>query len=269
MHELPIIQGLWIGNHLSLLEQLSIKSFLAHGYTYHLYSHNKIENVPRGVVLQDANTILPWEEMKDLLKNKIATAHIADYFRYLLIYRQGNVWADLDTICLRPIQLDVPYIFGWDGTQHSQIANGFFGAPAGCKLLYNCLNESKNIIKRRKHKWEESGPQLFSKQIKNCSLEPYAADSSKFYPLHWTESYKIICEKLPAYEQNQILEQSETLHVYNETFRKGLRRLLCHMKQKYEYGQLHAILHYLEFNKNKLYSPHTLLGKLQEKYLDT
>ncbi len=45
-----IVQGLWIGNKLSLLEQLSLKSFMANGHEYHLYIYDDVENIPEGTI---------------------------------------------------------------------------------------------------------------------------------------------------------------------------------------------------------------------------
>ena len=53
-----VIHGLWIGAHLSRMEDLSIRSFLAHGHEYHLYTYGRIDNVPDGVVIMDANEII-------------------------------------------------------------------------------------------------------------------------------------------------------------------------------------------------------------------
>ena len=50
-----IVQGLWIGTPLSKMEILSIKSFLQNGHPYHLYVYHRVDNVPEGVVLKDAN----------------------------------------------------------------------------------------------------------------------------------------------------------------------------------------------------------------------
>ena len=44
----PIIQSLWIGKELSVLEQLCICSFLKNGHNFHLYTYEKINNVPDG-----------------------------------------------------------------------------------------------------------------------------------------------------------------------------------------------------------------------------
>ena len=53
-----IVQSLWIGNHLSDMEIISIKSFIEHGYEYHLYCYDKIDNVPEGTIVKDGNEIL-------------------------------------------------------------------------------------------------------------------------------------------------------------------------------------------------------------------
>ena len=52
-----IIQSLWIGESLGKMEQLSAKSFIDHGHTYHLYTYGKVENIPEGVIVKDGNVI--------------------------------------------------------------------------------------------------------------------------------------------------------------------------------------------------------------------
>ena len=46
--------GLWVGDTLSTMERLSIASFLAQGYEYHLYVYQTVSNVPRGTILKAA-----------------------------------------------------------------------------------------------------------------------------------------------------------------------------------------------------------------------
>ena len=43
-----VVQSLWVGDRLSRMEYYSIKSFLVLGYTFHLYTYNKVKNVPKG-----------------------------------------------------------------------------------------------------------------------------------------------------------------------------------------------------------------------------
>ena len=54
-----IIQGLWVGPELSVMEQLSVSSFLRHGHQYHLYVYGDVKNIPAGAVVKDGNEILP------------------------------------------------------------------------------------------------------------------------------------------------------------------------------------------------------------------
>ena len=54
-----IIQSLWIGEALSKMEQLSIKSFRDFGHEYHLYTYGTVKNIPEGTVVKDGNEIVP------------------------------------------------------------------------------------------------------------------------------------------------------------------------------------------------------------------
>ena len=53
-----VIQGLWVGSELSLLERLSIASFLDNGHEFHLYVYGDVRNVPDGTTLKDGGEIL-------------------------------------------------------------------------------------------------------------------------------------------------------------------------------------------------------------------
>ena len=60
-----IIRSLWIGKEISFLEKLSMISFIRNGHLYYLYVYNDVKALPDGIVLKDANTIIP--------ENKILT----------------------------------------------------------------------------------------------------------------------------------------------------------------------------------------------------
>jgi hypothetical protein len=53
-----IIQGLWVGPELSVMEQLSVSSFLRHGHQYHLYVYEDVKNIPEGTTVKDGHEIL-------------------------------------------------------------------------------------------------------------------------------------------------------------------------------------------------------------------
>jgi len=99
------IRGFWIGSDLGFLEQASIYSFLYHGYNYELYTYGGIGNIPSKVKLLDASEIYPKEKVFDtnILNIKNEFQLFSDMFRYKLLYEKGGWWADLDTICMKPL----------------------------------------------------------------------------------------------------------------------------------------------------------------------
>ena len=55
-----IVNALWIGEHLSSVELLTIKSFLNNGHSFVLWAYDEIKTeLPKGVILKDANEIFP------------------------------------------------------------------------------------------------------------------------------------------------------------------------------------------------------------------
>ena len=107
-----IINSLWIGRPLGLIEQLSIASFLRNGCEYHLYCYEKIEGVPAGAIVRDASEILPASEIfyysHGLGKGSVAA--FANLFRYKLLFKRGGWWMDTDMVCLRPMEISEPVI---------------------------------------------------------------------------------------------------------------------------------------------------------------
>lgn len=93
-----IVNGLWVGEKLTLMEYSSIKSYMDLGYEYHLHTYNKIKNVPEGCIIKDANkTILE----ADLFNEKNSILPFSDLWRFMYIYKNGGIWVDLDMIALK------------------------------------------------------------------------------------------------------------------------------------------------------------------------
>ena len=84
-----IIQGLWIGTELSVMEQLSIASFLHSGHHYHLYVYDDLKHVPAGTVVRDASEILPSSSIFQY-KNRPSYAGFSNFFRYKLLLERGG-----------------------------------------------------------------------------------------------------------------------------------------------------------------------------------
>lgn len=146
-----IISGLWIGPRLSRFEHNSIKSYLKQGYQYNLYTYDKVENIPEGTNILDANEIL---DKKYFFHYEGLIAPFSDLFRYKLLYDKGGVWSDCDIICVRrlPSSKKMKYIFVAERTilkgafnscmktppytcKKKKVLNSFIRAPKGSELM--------------------------------------------------------------------------------------------------------------------------------------
>ena len=65
---MTVVQALWIEGPLSPMEELSVRSFLAHGHEVHLYSYDPHLAVPAGARLLPAAEVL--ESYKSLMAGK-------------------------------------------------------------------------------------------------------------------------------------------------------------------------------------------------------
>tara|TARA_R110002012_G_scaffold5445_1_gene24761 strand:+ start:412 stop:1236 length:825 start_codon:yes stop_codon:yes gene_type:complete len=113
-----IIQSLWYGSDLTLLEFSSIESFIRMGYEFHLYTYDTVKNIPDNCRIMDANTIIPKSE---LFNEHNSILPFSDIWRFMLLYKKGGIWADLDCICLKKIDcmITADLIFASERTMKS------------------------------------------------------------------------------------------------------------------------------------------------------
>lgn len=235
-----IIQSLWIGKSISVLERLSMTSFLANGHEYHLYSYDDLDGVPQGVQIKDANTVLD--------KNKIfayrktgGLGGFSNWFRYELLYCQGGYWMDLDMVCLKHLDLTDPYVFGWEADL-SLINACVLRFPVGdvCLewLLKMCRDINtwisfertrKNLFRivrritignKRQYLYPgETGPVGLTRAVKYCGLQDKAKPPDFFYPVPWN-SWQSIFDN--TYRDGaDFLEESYAIHLENERLRRN------------------------------------------------
>ncbi len=201
---LKTIASFWIGDPLSYVEHLVIRSFLDAGHPFVLYTLDDIGPVPDGVELRDAREIYaPAFDLGPGLRHNNAV--YSDIFRLLMIAKTGAIWADLDAYCLRPFILPTEYYFGYEQNGES-IANGVLGMPTDSLALARAteLVLSHNPIppfftKRRQGQylerakagesfgfenftWGASGPRLITHFLRETGEERFAMPKDVFYP---------------------------------------------------------------------------------------
>jgi mannosyltransferase OCH1-like enzyme len=233
-----IIQGLWIGTELSVMEQLSVASFLRNGHEYHLYIYDEIKNIPAGTVIKDASEILPPSRIFQY-KHFPTYAGFANFFRYKLLLEHGGWWVDTDTICLKPFDFPEEHIFATEKAEETEVVtSGIIKAPVGSQVMAYawevCQSKQPEQLV-----WGETGPRLMGEAVRKFSLEKYAQPHHTFCPLAYYEWHKLL-----EPDANVLLDESTyAIHLWNEKWRAA--------------GQ----------DKNLQYHENCLYEQLKKKYL--
>lgn len=231
---LPIIQSLWIGNELSLLERLVVSSFLANGHEFHLYSYSPIIGVPTGAIIKDANDII---KKSQIFTCNGSYALFADWFRWKLINRMGGYWVDMDVICLKPFDFTDDIVYGMQDKWSPAI--GVLKFPVGHELtsfmLHRCEEfygfrepiqiKIKNMLRRmvwgnRKDDlaWGHAGgPTGFRIALEKYGLLGIGKSVSIFYPVHYDNWQDIFTSV--QHDNIADLTCSFSVHFWNEMVR--------------------------------------------------
>lgn len=257
-----IMQGLWIGDRLSLLEQLSVKSFMSNGHEYHLYIYDHVKNIPSGVVIKNANEIISKKDVYQsefLIKNKLTYCGFSDYFRFKLLLDKGGFWTDLDVICLKHFDFKDDYIFCQDKSQGmTKIDTSIIKCPKN----NNMIKEIYEYIKKNPIKTTEKGKIIpfLGKMVYKYKLEKYAKKVNVFCSLPYTQLPKLVYKGFDIKDY----ENSYSVHVWNQMtdyLKEGL--LNSEKRDSFENKLFSKSI----IDKNKKYPSNTLLGSWQDMYL--
>ncbi|MFC0321990.1 glycosyltransferase [Gallibacterium melopsittaci] len=259
--ELEAIQMLWIGEKLSPIEQLSIRSFLANGHPVHLYVYEDVIGIPEGTTVLNANEIIPSNQIFKFLGSYAA---FADLFRWKLLLDKGGYYSDMDVICIKPFRFQCDIIVGWEqnGTLLTPTIMKFPAKSPLVEIMYNSAKYPLKIFRHDNWKvilkklyyfltrkemkaigWGEcAGPLALSRAYfyyqYNKKIIPL--DSDVFYPIYWTKVKKFI--EPDAISIDSLPKSTHAVHLWNEVWkREGM-------------------------DKNKRYASNTLLGELFNKY---
>jgi len=154
--ENKIVHTVWVGESLSLLEQLTIRSLQQHGHEVHLWAYNFVKNVPEGVILRDASEILPKNTIfsyqgipySGLPNNGIGSlSHWSDRFQMKLLSMVGGIYSQLDVTYFKPIEFKEDYLFIKYPTNILQTF--LMKCPKGSSFAIEAYSELKNNINSR------------------------------------------------------------------------------------------------------------------------
>jgi hypothetical protein len=211
-----IIQGLWIGERLSLMEQLCITSFLRHGHSFHLYVYQETAGIPPGTVVLDGNAILPASRIFTYREHKTYSG-FANFFRYKLLLEKGGWFVDVDTICVKPFHFSDEYVFSSEGINGRQLVNlGATKVPPGSQVMQYAWEACQNMNTSELN-WSQCGPTLVREAIEKCSLQQYVKPWTTFCPIHFSFWEQMLSQSISW----SFDDTTHAIHLWNELWRRA------------------------------------------------
>jgi hypothetical protein len=245
---------LWIGDRLSSIEALSMRSFLFFGHPVELYSYTEIEGVPPGVVQLDANRIV---DERGVFSVNGSYALFSDYFRFQLLLNQGGIWADSDLVCLKPFDFSDEVVLC--GETPGILSIGMLKMPAdhsiaramiarcgsppagllcpgkwemriarhigtryrtiykmGIQVMHWRLAERIALFSRLAPWGSIAGPRGFTEVVENSGAAVTVLKSSAMYPVPYRQWRDIFYDT--GWEKKIRLSDSYAIHLWNQKF---------------------------------------------------
>lgn len=192
------VSSLWVGPEFTLIQKISLASFIYYGHEVTLYVYDLNLEVPRGVIKKDAREIIPESE---IFYYHGSLAAFADCFRYKMIQDTGAMWVDADTVCFTDNFFDdVDTVFILEMSNPTTYAQGILKLPQHSQIVSDLVHESSRLKLENPDRliWGSFGPWLLTDLVKKHGLQEYAIDSelvnlySGCYdaPKFWDPKYK-------------------------------------------------------------------------------
>lgn len=236
---LPEIASLWIGESLSFLELLCLKSFVDAGHPVTLYTYGELRNPPDFCTIKDAREI--WDNTDILVHaGKKSPAIHADLWRIRLLRQTDAIWVDTDAYCHQPFRPVDGYLVGWESAEW--ITNGVLRLPrdSPALALFDDFLQRANVPpwwdarERREYltsaggvdfqtaPWGTTGPRGLTYFMKQTGEARHALPPHVLYP--WKVNRKGLAFRLPRYAEAYIQPDTISLHFYNSGFRRSLAK---------------------------------------------
>lgn len=169
------VQGLWIGQRLTSMEQRCISSFLRHGHEFHLYAYGPVEGLPTGATLRDAAEILPESGVFSYRSGfgQGSFSAFSNFFRYKLLLERGGWWVDTDVVCVRPFDFQDESVLGTEllepGSDRLVVSSSVIKQRAGSELMRWAWDECQRVS-TEELLWGQVGPKLMQRGVDTLGL---------------------------------------------------------------------------------------------------
>lgn len=213
------INSLWIGDSLSQMEILSMKSHLKQGHRCHLWCYDSFPNLPIGVIVEDANQILPKSRVftYQMGFGKGSYSAFSNIFRYKLLLEHGGWWCDTDVVAIQPFDFKEEIVFASERLVRSGSVptTCVIKLPKGSEVAAYCYEKSCSI-NQATLEWGEIGPDLLREAILRFGLVSCVKPPNTFCPTDWFEA-----QKDPLIHREVDLTNSHSVHLWHEMWRQS------------------------------------------------
>jgi len=210
-------RAFWSGPPLSAYEELSLTTLVQRGQRVVLYSYDRTLRVPDGVVLADADEVLPGGRVREFVypSGERSPALHSDLFRYEALRRFGGWYFDLDIVLLRdaPPAADI-YIARQDD---GQVNGAVMHFPSNAPLIVAALAAAPALL--REPEWGAIGPALLTRIVREQDMTRAVRPWTAAFPVRTSETCQLF---LP--EHREALESrtadADFVHLWNEIWRR-------------------------------------------------
>jgi hypothetical protein len=191
------IQSFWAGP-MSDLEIMVLKSWVGCGHQVILYTYENIIGLPHGVLVADANDIIPGgpetyegPAPRAVRADAFSLLPFSDRFRFTMLRMNGGLWLDMDMLLLKPIPTDLfakEYFCASERTMRIGAYKSALPTKPTISALYCREPESDLMVEltndRTKIKSAWHGMKLFQKVLTRMSLDIELA-AEFFCDMNW------------------------------------------------------------------------------------
>lgn len=207
---MTVFQTFFSGAGLGICERACLASFAAHGHSLRLYTYERQLDVPVGVELADAATVIPRTERDAFFEAAPGrVTQFANGFRYRLLNEHGGWWVDTDVMCLSAKVPEVEIVLG---REHGDfVGNAIMRFPSGHPLLA----EAERFWRENwaVDTWAFTGPHLVSRLAREFDLGSVVASQADLYPVAWPHALELF-DPARRSEINRAIAEKPFLHIW-------------------------------------------------------
>ncbi|MBD1160265.1 hypothetical protein IDG51_03205 [Pelagibacterales bacterium SAG-MED14] len=235
----------WAFAPISLYDELCIESFVKNEFEVNLYTYDENIRID-GVNTLNANEIIKKNEVNKYNFSGYKSSPysgLSNEFRYLLMSKNKGWWFDTDVFCLKNAKFfdnldkeNQKFIAGFEKSKDVNVAVLKINEK---KIIHDLLDELK--IKKKKLKWGELGPTLFTKILQKHNLINLSQPKNLFYSINY-ENFMFPLLSTKKLETENLLKESYVCHLYNEIQRRhGIPKNILPPKNSFLYAKFKEI----------------------------